>query len=210
MAIKGEIVQLNTPYGRFYQTPDGVFPSVTSVLSTANSPGLDAWRESVGHDVAEKIAKKAAATGTRLHSYCEDYLKGLNPKLDIFDSQIFKSINYHLDLINPVLIEKPLWSKRLRVAGTIDCFGTYNKKLSIIDFKTSRQEKWPGEFDTYWMQTAAYASMIEEHTGRKISNLVIIMQNTSLGQTNIFSQDADDWIHKFEELRSQFQGEYRG
>lgn len=205
-----KIEQINTDYGRFYRTPDGVFPSVTTVLASRGSPELDAWRDSVGHDVADKMARVAAATGTRLHKYCEDYLNGLQPKLDIFDSQTFKSIRQHLDAINPVFVEKALWSKELRVAGTIDCFGTYKKKLSIIDFKTARQEKFSGEFDSYWLQTAAYANMIEERTGRSIDNLVIIMQNTSLATTSVFEHSASEWICKFRELRDSFVGEYRG
>lgn len=205
-----KIEQINTDYGRFYRTIDGVFPSVTTVLASKKAPELDAWRESVGAEVADKMARVAAATGTRLHKYCEDYLNGLSPKLDIFDSQTFKSIRHHLDLINPVFLEKALWSKELRVAGTIDCFGTYKKKLSIIDFKTARQEKFPGEFDSYWMQTAAYAKMIEERTGRSIDNLVIIMQNTSLATTSVFEQSTSDWLEKFRELRESFKGDYRG
>lgn len=211
MFPKGGMEQLNTSYGRFYQIPSGeIFPSVTTVLASKPSPELDKWRDDVGHEVADKIARKAAATGTRLHKYCEDYLAGKECKLDIFDNQIFRSIRQHLDLINPVFVEKPLWSKELAVAGTIDCFGSYNKKISIIDFKTARQEKYPGEFDSYWMQTAAYAKMVEEHSGKRIDNLVIIMQNTSLGTTSVFEQSAGDWIDKFKSLRDSFKGEYRG
>jgi len=205
---KGEITQLNTPRGRFYQTPDGIFPSVTTVLASNKSVELEAWRASVGHEVADKIANKASATGSRLHQYCEDYLTGKPTKLDIFDTQSFRSIRNHLDLINPVFVEKPLWSKELAVAGTIDCFGIYNRKMSIIDFKTTKQEKFPGEFDNYWMQTAAYSQMIFEHTGRGVDNLVIIMQNISLGCTEIFQSDANLWLDKFKTLRQSFKGEY--
>lgn len=208
MFSKGEIKQLNTPNGRFYSTPDGIFPSVTTILSSNKSAELNAWRDEVGHNVADKIANKAAATGSRLHQYCEDYLTGKPTKLDIFDTQSFRSIRTHLDLINPVFVEKAIWSKELAVAGTIDCFGTYNKKISIIDFKTTKQEKYPGEFDNYWMQTAAYAQMIFEHTGKRIDNLVLIMQNTTLGCTEVFQSETSNWIDRFRELRLSFKGEY--
>lgn len=208
MFPKGGIEQLNTDHGRFYRTVDGILPSVTTVLSGIPTPWLTTWRDEVGHEVADRITRKAAATGTRLHKYCEDYLAGKDCKLDIFDTQTFRSIKQHLDLINPVFVEKPLWSKELAVAGTIDCFGSYKKKISIIDFKTARQEKWEGEFDSYWMQTAAYAKMVEEHTGKRIDNLVIIMQNTTLGTTSVFEQKTSDWIDKFKALRETYTGEY--
>ena len=205
-----KLLQINTDYGRFYETPDGIFPSVTTVLASRGTPELDAWRNDVGHDVADKIARTAAATGTRLHKYCEDYLLGNPTNLDIFDAQLFRSIRYHLDLINPVFVERPLWSKKLAVAGTIDCFGTYNKKMAIIDFKTTRQQKYQGEFDSYWLQTAAYAFMVFEHTDRVVDDLVLVMQNTTSGTTEVFKSSAKEWIGKFIDLRKSFKGEYNG
>ena len=36
-----------------------------------------------------------------------------------------------------VALESPLYSDYLQVAGTVDCVGIWDGKLSIIDFKTT-------------------------------------------------------------------------
>ena len=202
------VIQLNTDHGRFYQTRDGIFPSVTTVLSSVPNPHLEKWISDVGEEVAAKISKKASSTGTRFHTFCEDYLRKKNPKLDIFDKQSFSSVTEILDEISPVFCEKALWSNKLKVAGSIDCFGKFRNNFSVIDYKTTSREKYPGEFDSYWLQTAAYAQMIYEHTGRKINKLTIVMQNIVFGKTEIFESEFDLWIDKFIEVRENFKGTY--
>jgi ATP-dependent exoDNAse (exonuclease V) beta subunit len=197
--------QLNTEYGRYYRIPSGeIYPSVTTVLDTVPHPELDAWRDAVGHDKADKIAAEAARRGTRFHAYCEAWLKGERPKLDVFDTQAFFGIERHLKLIKPYLIETRMYSSKLRSAGTLDCFGKYDGTLAIIDFKTTRRDKFPGEYDTYWMQTSAYAAMIYEHTGKSVNDLILIFQNTS-GETTVERQKTRDWLGKYMSVREAFE-----
>ena len=60
---------------RFYITPkENYYPSITTVLSIRNKEGLVKWRERVGNDVANYVARTAAARGTKVHHMCEDYL----------------------------------------------------------------------------------------------------------------------------------------
>ena len=60
---------------RLYETPDGnKYPSITTVLSVRNKQGLFEWRKRVGEEVANYIARTAAARGTAVHHMCEDYL----------------------------------------------------------------------------------------------------------------------------------------
>ena len=205
-----KIIQINTDYGRFYQTPDGIFPSVTTVLGSVPSPELDAWKAAVGEDKAREISRLAALKGTRLHDFAERTLKGEVVKLDPFDRTSFKSIIPYLKEISPIFTEKGFWSKRLRVAGTIDCFGKFRNKIRLIDFKTTSREKWDGDFDSYWLQCAAYSEMIFEHTNKKVDDLMILMQNLSLGSTEVFFSQQSIWLPKFEELRNNFKVEYRG
>ena len=64
-----------TNKNRFYVTPEGnEYPSITTVLSIRNKKGLVEWRKRVGNDVANYVAGKAAARGTKVHHMCEDYL----------------------------------------------------------------------------------------------------------------------------------------
>lgn len=203
-----KIIQLNTEYGRYYSTPDGIYPSVTTVLAANQEEWLIEFRNAVGSDFANKAAAKAAKSGTRFHKFCEDFLLGRPTNLDIFDKQSFTSAIPYLKNINYVFVEKGMWSKELRVAGTIDCFGSYLKNIALIDFKTTRKQKYPGEFDKYWLQTAAYAHMVKEHTGRQIDNLIILMQNTDFNTTEIFEDQYINWIDKFKTIRNNYTEEY--
>ncbi len=54
--------------GRGYETPEGkLYPSITTVLSVRNKKSLHEWRERVGHDVANYIARTAGQRGTAVH-----------------------------------------------------------------------------------------------------------------------------------------------
>ena len=60
---------------RYYVTPEGEkYPSITTVLSNRNKKGLFEWRKRVGEEVANYVARTAAARGTKVHHMCEDFL----------------------------------------------------------------------------------------------------------------------------------------
>ena len=53
---------------RFYVTPqENYYPSITTVLSIRKKEGLMEWRKRVGDKVANYVAGKAAARGTKVH-----------------------------------------------------------------------------------------------------------------------------------------------
>ena len=66
----------STDSGRLYSTPDGAFPSVTTVLSILNEEAIAAWRARVGEEEANRISGRASNRGTKVHSIIEDYLNG--------------------------------------------------------------------------------------------------------------------------------------
>lgn len=202
------IKRIDTSYGRFYETPDGVFPSVTSVLSSIPNPGLEAWKAAVGGAEATRISQRSAALGTRMHQYCEDVLTGKNPKLDYIDRASYTGLEKELSRIQPLHIEYQMWSKRLRVAGTADCIGYYNDRLCLIDFKSTSRRKVEGEFDSYWLQTACYAQMTHERLGLIIPDLLIIMQNIADGETYVFHEKTTNWLLQFKNIRDKYTNEY--
>jgi hypothetical protein len=61
---------------RFYEVEGcGVFPSVTTVLSTTgDKTGLERWKKRVGQEEAERIAKEATNRGSVMHKHLEIYL----------------------------------------------------------------------------------------------------------------------------------------
>jgi len=201
-----KLIQHNTPSGRFYETPEGdFFPSITTVLSSIPHPELDAWRAAVGDDEANRISRQATTRGTKFHAYCEQVLLGNPPTLDVFDKQAYASILPHLSKIEHIAIEAPVYSKKLRVAGTLDCLGYYENELCLIDFKTTRRMKFDGEFDSYYLQTAAYAAMVYEVSGIVVPNLLILMQNLQDGETYVFREKTSRWLPRFISIRNVFE-----
>ena len=79
------------------------------------------------------------------------------------------------NLDNIYALEKPLYSRQLGVAGTVDCIAEYNGELAVVDFKTSKEPKPRQWIEGYFVQAAAYACMLYELTGLTVKKLVIIM-----------------------------------
>jgi genome maintenance exonuclease 1 len=77
-----KIIRIDTKNGRYYQiNPNIILPSVTNILSkTKDRSGLDAWRERVGEEEANRIGKAAAGRGTMMHKLLEIYLNHLHIK----------------------------------------------------------------------------------------------------------------------------------
>ena len=96
----------------------------------------------------------------------------------------FKKLTATLNKIDNIYcLETPLYSKRLKLAGTVDCIAEYDGTLSVIDFKTSNKPKQFEEIPHYFAQATAYSIMFYEMYGIKIKQLVIII-----------SIDSDDTI----------------
>ena len=189
---------------RFYVTPEGNFyPSITTVLSLQDKPGLKKWRESVGEKEAKRISQDSMRIGTAVHQMAEFYLSNYIIKLKNEDKKIvdtFNRLRFLLGNINNIVgLEVPLCSDLLRVAGTTDCIAEYNGQLSIIDFKTSRRPKKEEWIDDYYMQTFAYKLMFEEMTGIEIQQIVILVACVESFDVQVFkkpAKDADVWLEK--------------
>ena len=163
---------------RLYTLPDGSrVPSITTVLSALKKESIQAWRDKVGHEVANKISRKAAGRGTNVHTLCEQYLNN-DPLGDIMPDakEMFKTLKPLLNRINNIHYqEETLYSTKLGVAGRVDCIAEFDGKLSVIEFKTSRKIKKREWIDDYFWQTCFYSLAYEELVGDPIHNLVIIM-----------------------------------
>jgi len=195
---------------RFYDTPTGFYPSITTVLGVRKEKqqGLAKWRERVGNDVANHIMRTAAGRGTAVHHMCEDFL---NNKEVIQEEQKFlpwclfsqlkptltKSIN------NIFAQECGLWSEKYRLAGRVDCIAEWNGVPSIIDFKTSRSERKDDYNFEYYMQASAYAEMFEERTGIEINQIVILVV-TEDGLVQEFVKEKHEYLQPLIETIDMF------
>ena len=190
---------------RLYETPEGnKYPSITTVLSVRSKTGLMEWRKRVGNDVANHIAKTAAARGTKVHHMCEDYLNNMRYNFpDKFKEHRKNFLPYCLfsqlkekvlcNINNIYAQEAGLYSDKYRVAGRVDCIAEYNGVPSIIDFKTSTKERKDEWNESYYIQGSAYAEMFVERTGIEISQVVILVV-TEDGTVQEFIKEKYDYL----------------
>ena len=206
--ILGEAKQKNISGKRLYETPDGDFPSITTVLSSLSKASIQEWRKRVGAEEANKISTQASRRGTRTHSIIEDYLQN---KQDYLSGQmpdnieLFKSVQSILDIhIGKIFgIEVALWSKEFGVAGRCDCIAEYDNQLSILDWKTSSKPKKEEWVESYKLQGTAYAKMYEERTGIKISQVVIVIAVVD-GNPQVFHANPDEHIIRLKEVINNY------
>ena len=198
---------------RFYVTPTGKLPSITTVLSILSRDGIKAWRAKVGEAEANKISTKASRRGTSVHAMCEDYI---NNDLDAKkylpnDRETFNSLKPVLDehLDNVYAQEVPLWSEYLGVAGRVDCIAEWDNKIAVIDFKTSRKLKKKEYISNYFQQCAAYAVMWEERTGIPINKIVVVIAVDG-EQPQVFEERRDNYIYECVETIARYRREQNG
>ena len=201
----GKLVQVNAKGGRYYETPSGAkYPSVTSVTRLHNLESIQAWKDKVGEEEAGKISRRALARGNKIHSLAEKYLLNEGDLSDDFSKADFGVMIPYLDKINNIhCLETQLYSDHLKTAGTVDCIGEYEGKLTVIDFKTSAKLKKREWVKDYFMQCSAYAVMYEERTGTPIERLLLIINVEDEG-VQLMDGKRDDYIDDFLDLRETF------
>lgn len=185
---------------RFYKTPDGVFPSVTTVTGWEKKNFFSKWRR----DNPEE-AIRVCSRGNKLHSIIENYLNNNEDvKENSNEVDLFRSMKPHIDKINNIrALESPLYSKILGLAGRVDCIAEYNKELCVIDFKGSTRIKNKDDIENYFLQAAAYALMWQERTGEKCKKICIII-GTEKGITQVFVENTIDYVKKLQKVISTY------
>ena len=201
----GKLVQVNSKGGRYYETPTGAkYPSVTSITKLHNQESIQAWKDKVGEEEAGKISRRALARGNKIHSLAEKYLLNEGDMSDDFSKADFGQMIPYLNKINNIhCLETQLYSDHLQTAGTVDCIGEYEGKLTVIDFKTSAKLKKREWVKDYFMQCSAYAVMYEERTGTPIERLLLIINVEDEG-VQLMDGKRDDYIDDFLDLRETF------
>jgi genome maintenance exonuclease 1 len=183
--------------GRKYLTPNGNYPSITTLLSNLSKEAIQAWRDRVGHEEANKISRQAAGRGTAVHAMCElyvnndpDYARGVMPNILNDFNRIKNILDTRIGIVYGQ--ELPLYSDHLGVAGRVDCVAEFDGKLSIIDYKTSKKTKKYEWCHSYFMQECFYAIAWEERTGIPITQLVTII-SVDDAEPQVFIEHRDDW-----------------
>lgn len=192
---------------RVYHTPDGPANSVTTILGSLPNPELDAWRERVGEEEADRISKEATDIGTLMHDHLEALLlkkefipnPDCNPDTHLaMAKQMSKAIQlYGWKRMQEVwAVEIPLHFGDL-YAGRTDLVGVYAGTPAIMDYKTSKFVKAPEYLKKYRLQMAAYALAMEKMFGARFDcgiNFFALRPNKDFGKpaaSHIVEMDAD-------------------
>lgn len=199
--LYGGTVNLEFNPGRHIYTWEGSkIDGVTSVLRVINKPKLLGWAarcsaeyftEQIkpGHVytaqqlqiIAEAAVKqhnakrdKAASTGTLVHQWIEDWIKGRQPELPQ-DPQVLNGVlafKRYVDTHNVTFVasEQKIFSKKYKYAGTLDFEAEIDGKLFLGDIKTSS-----GIYPEMFLQTSAYQqARQEEDPERQYAGQLII------------------------------------
>ena len=155
---------------------------------------LTAWRDRMGKPVAQYIMNTAATIGTETHRLNENYIN-MEPgscNYSLLSYAHHKKFIPYLNKIKDVFgVEPKLFSSEMGLAGTADLVAQYEGKLSIIDYKTKRSKQKKEWMIDYFIQTAAYAKMWEELTGKPIEQLVILASSEQNTLQEFISEPAN-------------------
>lgn len=147
------------------------FPRVTRIIDIKAKPALDHFlKEMESFSAAEDVKNKSAAEGTLVHAAIQKLAVGESPHVPPeieASATAFQRFNEERNILfHPEYIEKQIWSGRHRYAGTVDALATIDGVFGVLDIKTSA-----GFYPEYNLQTAAYASALQEFQIKKALEL---------------------------------------
>lgn len=188
---------------RLYVTPDGTFPSVTSVLGHGSDMSwLETWRQNVGEEKADNISRRSRERGTTMHAVLEAAIRREDPAVvageDYESLEMARAIARQLfpNVRRMFGLETAVWSKRLRIAGRLDGAGVHNGENAIIDFKNARHLKNAADIQGYFRQASLYSMLLLERTGVHCPKIIIAIAqgDDRCGQAQIFEERAENFL----------------
>lgn len=186
---------------RYYNTPIGRLPSVTTILrATEDQPGLDAWRSRVGPVYAARIAAHARERGVAFHEEMEAYLQGGRPATG--GSPYLESVRPFLQRLGEVaLVEGSVWHP-LGFAGCVDCVAWVDGVLSIIDWKTTSSPKLEHWVTDQHLQVAAYRAAVEDRYKVEIQRSFVVFalayEEAQVFETMDLDGEWTEFVERFE------------
>jgi len=194
---------------RHYSTPSGELISITSLLSTNTPDSILKWRENVGDDVANYVMRAAANRGTKVHKLVELTLSNIETygeisEFGVLPVGLFNLMAAELEKIDNIrVLEQPLYSVELGVAGTVDAIAEYNSSLACLDFKTASRIRTKEDITNYFLQCTFYSKAWEEMTGEKIEKIVIIMASED-GHSEVFEEKPSNYAKQLQSMVQEY------
>jgi len=183
---------------RFYKVDGVQMPSVTTILGEFGEEN-ESFKK-FARENAEFLQFKANI-GTVVHNRIAKYfidnyklkgkeIKGEPMKIDFeitddMEIEIGSAMSYFDDFIKkykvePIEIEKQIWHRKMKYAGTADFLGYVNNILAVVDWKTSSSI-----YPDYPSQVTAYKQAIlsEPDFKSEIKMCALVMVNARKGLT---------------------------
>ena len=192
------ITPFQTANGRYYRTPAGHLPSVTTVLektaSQEDQERLRKWRHKLnqfhGTDSAAILGTEAKSRGTRLHEAIAQYLTGEFPKLDEEIAPYWEQAKPIVKaLTNPRHCEQRVYHPEYRYAGTLDLVADWQGRPTVIDWKTSYRMKKLSWLKDHQLQCAAYSKAYQWMYQSSIEQTLIVILSPEKAQLFVFEAD---------------------
>lgn len=174
-------------------------PSSTTILSILNKPFLTKWGNILGFKriKVEDSLEASSTVGTAVHDIIEAYFK--NEKYNLPESKWY-SREYIISFIDPFItwvhennIEMKFTERSLtcdNYGGTIDFYGNFNGKKTILDWKTSK-----AFYVTMFLQLGSYAHLLDKN-GFEYEQAAIVRVNSGKVVVKIISLDE---INRYKE-----------
>lgn len=205
------VAATTTDSERIYHTPDGDFPSVTTILSaTDDDTWLAQWRARVGEEEADRIRRETAERGTLVHWYLERAWNGddisdeISKRPDDVKAMTLGLHGVMLENVTSTYVQElAVWNKAMGYAGRLDFVGEWNGAPAIIEFKTSKRKKYGKAAEKCALQATAYALAYDSLFGTNIEAIVILVAIVDGGV-----QVIEDRAENFFEPLSERVGDY--
>ena len=199
------------PSGRTYHTPDGSYPSLTTILGkTANNPWLEKWKARVGEEEAARVSKEATDRGTLIHSFAERHFcsESIWEELKEHPSDVRQMTRSLIAAVETGLEqvygqEQVLWSNKYKYAGRTDMVGVWKGKPAIIDFKTSKKPKQISQIRDYFIQCCGYAVAHNEMYKTAIKDIVVVI-TVDGHDAQIFEKLAPPFLYELQNRRAAY------
>lgn len=191
-----------------------ITPRVTQIISVLSKPHLAFWRGSIGNERADQIMHESSHLGLRVHSHIENFHR--NGKIPAIHSILQdKIVRLYADWWShtpkrSIAIENRVvgFCPLVNVGYTGQPDNVYIDQLTdeqvLLDIKTSKNMS-----ETFWMQTAAYTTALNEFHGFNIMRRVVVQVNGSGIQIHTAKNEIQDDFEMFQHCAALYKHCYR-
>ena len=193
---------------RYYQINENkLVPSVTSILNTTK-PNFVSTQKNMNN-----ASFDAMAIGNLMHQYLDYYISSKTNFRQTDKNFLIAESLAKIIIENCIKNFDEIWGSEAsvhyknRYAGTIDLIGVINKKLFLIDYKSSYRRKTKEEIDEHFLQLAAYTLAHDWQYKTKIDSIMVFlcMRNGNFEEIVVSSDELKEYQTRWFERLDLFE-----